>query len=67
MTRQLKFPTDFVWGTATAAYQIEGGADADGRVPSIWDTFSHTAGNVATATRATWRATTITAAARTWT
>jgi beta-glucosidase len=47
MTRQLKFPTDFVWGTATAAYQIEGGADADGRVPSIWDTFSHTAGNVA--------------------
>ena len=41
-TRQ--FPIDFVWGTATAAYQIEGAAREDGRGPSIWDTFSHTPG-----------------------
>ncbi|KAJ8602452.1 hypothetical protein CTAYLR_001281, partial [Chrysophaeum taylorii] len=37
-----RFPADFAWGSATAAYQIEGGAKADGRGPSIWDTFSHT-------------------------
>jgi beta-glucosidase len=36
-----------VWGTATASYQIEGAATADGRGPSIWDTFSHTPGRVA--------------------
>ncbi|RPD65700.1 beta-glucosidase 1A [Lentinus tigrinus ALCF2SS1-6] len=39
-----KLPNDFVWGYATASYQIEGSPDADGRLPSIWDTFSHTAG-----------------------
>jgi beta-glucosidase len=42
----LAFPSGFVWGAATAAYQIEGGATADGRGPSIWDTFSHTPGKV---------------------
>jgi beta-glucosidase len=42
----LRFPAGFVWGAATAAYQIEGAATADGRGPSIWDTFSHTDGNV---------------------
>lgn len=36
----------FLWGTATAAYQIEGGATEDGRTPSIWDTFSHTPGKI---------------------
>jgi beta-glucosidase len=41
------FPDRFVWGTATASYQIEGAAHADGRGPSIWDTFSHTPGKVA--------------------
>src|SRR5450432_4804461 len=40
------FPDRFVWGTATAAYQIEGAAAQDGRTPSIWDTFSHTPGKV---------------------
>ncbi|MCX5214846.1 GH1 family beta-glucosidase [Kitasatospora sp. NBC_00240] len=39
-------PGDFVWGAATAAYQIEGAVDEDGRAPSIWDTFSHTPGKV---------------------
>ncbi|MFD0264956.1 family 1 glycosylhydrolase, partial [Kitasatospora indigofera] len=39
-------PDDFVWGAATAAYQIEGAVDEDGRAPSIWDTFSHTPGKV---------------------
>jgi beta-glucosidase len=40
------FPSDFLWGSATAAYQIEGAAREDGRTPSIWDTFSHTPGKV---------------------
>ncbi|MFI8997492.1 GH1 family beta-glucosidase [Streptomyces sp. NPDC053542] len=39
-------PAGFVWGTATAAYQIEGAVAEDGRTPSIWDTFSHTPGKV---------------------
>jgi beta-glucosidase len=38
------FPPDFLWGTATAAYQVEGAAQEDGRTPSIWDTYSHTPG-----------------------
>jgi beta-glucosidase len=45
-TRWLAFPQGFVWGTATASYQIEGGATEGGRGRSIWDTFSHTPGNV---------------------
>ena len=40
------FPTDFLWGAATASYQIEGAVDEGGRGPSIWDTFSHTPGTV---------------------
>jgi beta-glucosidase len=42
----LRFPAGFLWGAATAAYQIEGAADEDGRGRSIWDTFSHTPGKV---------------------
>lgn len=38
------FPAEFAWGTATAAYQIEGAAAVDGRKPSVWDTFSATEG-----------------------
>ncbi|AGP52848.1 GH1 family beta-glucosidase [Streptomyces rapamycinicus] len=41
------FPHDFLWGTATSAYQVEGAVAEDGRSPSIWDTFSHTPGKVA--------------------
>ncbi|MFE1440188.1 GH1 family beta-glucosidase [Streptomyces sp. NPDC058739] len=44
LTAPRTFPTDFVWGTATAAYQIEGAAHEGGRGPSIWDTFSHSPG-----------------------
>ncbi|MEV4441421.1 GH1 family beta-glucosidase [Streptomyces sp. NPDC049577] len=40
----VNFPPDFLWGAATAAYQIEGAAHEDGRTPSIWDVFSHTPG-----------------------
>lgn len=43
----IQFPDDFVWGAATASYQIEGAAREDGRGESIWDRFSHTPGKVA--------------------
>ena len=42
----MNFPEDFLWGTATAAYQVEGAVGEDGRGRSIWDTFSHTPGKV---------------------
>ena len=49
------FDEDFLWGSATSAYQIEGGTDTDGRADSVWDTFcrksgairDHTSGEVA--------------------
>ncbi|HEY8942772.1 MAG TPA: family 1 glycosylhydrolase, partial [Polyangiaceae bacterium] len=40
------FPADFVWGTAAASYQIEGGATADGKGPSTWDMFCRKPGAV---------------------
>ena len=40
------FPEDFVWGTATASYQVEGAAGEEGRGPSVWDTFCRTPGKV---------------------
>ncbi|WP_338696793.1 GH1 family beta-glucosidase [Streptomyces sp. Q6] len=45
-TSLTRFPAGFLWGSATAAYQIEGAVAEDGRTPSIWDTFSHTPGKV---------------------
>ena len=41
-----KFPNDFIWGTATSSYQIEGAKDVDGKGESIWDIFSHTPGKI---------------------
>lgn len=41
----MAFQNDFLWGSASAAYQIEGGASADGKGPSIWDTYSRIPGN----------------------
>ncbi|MCK4515613.1 MAG: family 1 glycosylhydrolase, partial [Spirochaetaceae bacterium] len=45
-----QFPDDFKWGTATAAYQIEGAVREDGRGESIWDRFSHTPGKISDGT-----------------
>jgi len=47
MSDRLQFPPGFVWGTATAAYQIEGSVHADGRLPSIWDVFCQQPGRIA--------------------
>jgi beta-glucosidase len=42
----ITFPDGFIWGAATASYQIEGAVREDGRGPSIWDTFTRTPGRV---------------------
>lgn len=46
MSHNLQFPHNFIWGAATAAYQIEGAVNEDGRGQSIWDTFSHQSGKI---------------------
>lgn len=45
MTKMV-FPKDFLWGAATAAYQIEGATFEDGRGESVWDRFAHTPGKI---------------------
>ena len=42
----MSFRKDFVWGAATAAYQIEGAWNEDGKSPSIWDEFCHRGGKI---------------------
>ncbi|MCE9645925.1 MAG: beta-glucosidase [Chloroflexi bacterium] len=46
MTNKIKFPKDFLWGAATASYQIEGAWDKYGKGESTWDRFAHTPGRI---------------------
>ncbi|MCC9174732.1 GH1 family beta-glucosidase [Arthrobacter sp. zg-Y179] len=45
-TERRNFPAGFIWGSATAAAQVEGAAWEDGKEDSVWDTFARTPGNV---------------------
>jgi beta-glucosidase len=49
LSRAHSFPADFVWGVATSSFQIEGAAHADGKGPSIWDSFCEVPGAIADA------------------
>ena len=46
MSKKNAFPEDFIWGSATSSYQIEGAPTAGGKGPSVWDIFSHVPGKI---------------------